>query len=114
MNKSKEETIRFRLDKSDEVMREAKALVAIKSWSGTVSRLYYSTFHVVSALMLDRDIRIKAHAGAKAMFDLYFVKTSMVEVKWSKLYSRLSDARHSSDYGAFIEFTADDVLPLVP
>ncbi len=48
------------------------------------------------------------------MFDLHFVKTNKVDVKWSKLYSRLSDARHSSDYGAFVEFTADDVLPLLP
>jgi uncharacterized protein (UPF0332 family) len=114
MNKSKEETIRFRLDKSDEVMREAKALVAIKSWSGTVSRLYYSAFHVVSALMLDRDIRIKAHSGAKAMSELHFIKTGEVESKWSKFYTRLFENRNDSDYEDFAVFTADDVLPLVP
>lgn len=64
--------------------------------------------------MVYTNIPVNSHAGAKAMFDLHFVKTNLVEVKWSKLYSRLSDARHSSDYGAFIDFTADDVLPLVP
>jgi uncharacterized protein (UPF0332 family) len=47
------------------------------------------------------------------MFDLHFVKTGHVDVKWSKLYSRLSDARHRSDYGAFIEFSEEDVRPLL-
>lgn len=75
MSKSKSETIVFRLKKSDEVLVEAKALAAIGSWAGAVSRLYYSAFHALSALMLQRDIRIKAHAGAKAMFELHIVKT---------------------------------------
>ena len=89
MSKSKAETIGFRLKKSDEAMLEAKALLAIESWAGAVNRLYYSAFHAVSALMLQRDIRIKAHAGAKAMFELHIVKTGEVDAKWSKFYTRL-------------------------
>ena len=114
MSKSKAETIGFRLKKSDEVMLEAKALLAIESWAGAVNRLYYSAFHAVSALMLQRDIRIKAHAGAKAMFELHIVKTGEVDAKWSKFYTRLFENRNDSDYEDFAIFTGDDVLPLVP
>ncbi|WP_410528594.1 hypothetical protein [Spirosoma sp. KUDC1026] len=57
---------------------------------------------------------MKSHAGAKAMFELHFVKTGRVEIKWSKLYSRLSSARHDSDYGAFTTLTEEDILPLYP
>ena len=114
MSKSKGETILFRLEKSDKLMLDANALVAIESWASAVNRLYYSAFHAVSALLLDRDIRIKAHSGAKAMFELHMVKTGEVEVKWSKFYTRLFENRNDSDYEDFAVFTAEDVLPLLP
>lgn len=114
MNNTVAETITFRLAKSDEVMRDAQTLIAAKSWNGAMNRLYYSAFHAVSALMLARSIRIKAHAGAKAMFELHFVKPGIVDVKWSKFYTRLFENRNDSDYEDFIVFTADDILPPVP
>lgn len=64
--------------------------------------------------MTHEDIPIKSHSGAKAMFELHFVKTGRTDAKWSKIYSRLSSARHDSDYGAFTVFTEEDILPLLP
>ncbi|GAB2523744.1 hypothetical protein GCM10027085_12630 [Spirosoma aerophilum] len=66
------------------------------------------------ALMTQEDIRIKSHSGAKAMFELHFIKTGKVESRWGKLYVRLSDARHESDYAAFSTFDENDIVPLLP
>lgn len=47
------------------------------------------------------------------MLELHFIKTGRINKVWGKFYNNLSDSWEESDYGAFIEFTADDVLPLV-
>ncbi len=69
MSKSKAETIAFRRDKLEECLQAALTLIDAENWPSAVNRLYYSVFHVVSALMLQRDIRVKTHTGAKAMFE---------------------------------------------
>ncbi len=114
MSNYKEDLIAYRIERADALLQTSRNLAEDKDWFSTVNRLYYSVYQAVSALLVKSDIPVNSHAGAKAMFDLHFVKAGHVEVKWSKLYSRLSDARHRSDYGAFIEFTEQDILPLLP
>lgn len=48
------------------------------------------------------------------MFELHFIKSGKVEATWGKLYKRLSDARHESDYVAFTSFDQQDIVPLLP
>lgn len=114
MKKTKEEILAFRLQKSDMVLKEAKSLSEGNYWEGAVNRLYYSAFHVLSALMLHHNIRIKSHAGAKAMFELHFIKSGKVNREWSKFYTKLFENRNDSDYEDFAVFTEQDILPLLP
>lgn len=114
MNDEKRALITYRLECSDEMMSDAQALAAEGRWKSVVSRLYYAVFQAVSALMIQESIRIKSHSGAKAMIELHFVKTEIIEKKWSKFYNNLSASRDESDYGAFVTYTAEDVLPLIP
>jgi len=114
MNDYKKELIAYRTERADALLQTSRNLAEDKDWFSTVNRLYYSVYQAVSALLVKSDIPVNSHAGAKAMFDLHFVKAGRAGVEWSKLYSRLSDARHRSDYGAFIEFNEADVLPLIP
>lgn len=114
MTKSKAETIAFRLGKAEQNLNDAVLLADNKSWNGAVNRLYYAAFHGVSALLLQHDIPLKTHVGAKAMFDLHVVKAGQISKEWSKFYTRLFENRNDSDYEDFAVFTADEVLPLIP
>lgn len=51
--------------------------------------------------------------GAKAMFDLHFIKPGKVDVLWSKFYAKLAKSRNDCDYEDFAIFTEEDVLPLL-
>ena len=106
----KQALIAYRLECSDEMMKDAQVLAIEGRWKSFVSRLYYAVFQAV----FQEGIRIKSHSGAKAMLELRFVKTGIIEKKWSKFYNSLSDSREESDYGAFVVYTAEDVLPLLP
>ncbi len=114
MSEGKQALIAYRLEMSDEMMSDARSLLDEERWKSAVNRLYYAVFQVVSALMLQEGIRIKSHSGAKAMLELHFIKTGRIEKQWSKFYNDLSDSREESDYGAFVSYTANDVLPLLP
>lgn len=114
MNNEKHSLIAYRLECSDEMMSDAQSLIAEGRWKSAVNRLYYAVFQAVSALMIQESIRIKSHSGAKAMLELYFIKTERIDKKWSKFYNNLSDSREESDYGAYVIFTEEDVFPLLP
>lgn len=114
MKKSKAETVAYRLTKAGEDLSDAKTLSIVGSWNGAVNRLYYAAFHAVSALLLQHDVVVKSHVGAKGLFELHFVKTGRLDRKWSKFYTRLFENRNDSDYEDFAVFTADDVVPLIP
>jgi uncharacterized protein (UPF0332 family) len=110
----KKALIAYRLACADEMISDARSLVGEERWKSAVSRLYYAVFQSVSALMIQESIRIKSHSGAKAMLELHFIKTGQIDKVWGKFYNNLSDSREESDYGAFVAYTADDVLPLLP
>lgn len=114
MSGNKNDLIIYRIERADMTFETARRLIRDQDWFGAANRLYYAVFQIISALMTQQDIRIKSHSGAKAMFELHFIKTGKVESKWGKLYLRLSDARHESDYAAFSSFDEDDILPLLP
>lgn len=114
MNYEIQSLISYRLECSDEMMSDARALIAEGGWKSAVNRLYYAVFQVVSALMIQESIRIKSHSGAKAMLELHFIKTERIDKRWGKFYNNLSDNREESDYGAYVVFTEDDIIPLLP
>ena len=114
MTEPQQALIAYRLERADEMLDDARALLKEDRLRSVVNRLYYAVFQAVSALMIKENIRIKSHSGAKAMFELHFIKTKRIENQWGKFYVNLSDSREESDYGAFVSFNPDDVLPLVP
>lgn len=114
MNDDKKDLINYRIERADMTFETAQRLIEDQDWFGATNRLYYAIYQIISALMTQEGIRIKSHSGAKAMFELHFIKTGKVDSKWGKLYTRLSDARHESDYMPFTTFSQEDILPLLP
>lgn len=64
-----------------------------------VSRLYYAAFHAVTALLTANGIQAKTHGAIKGQFALHFIKTGVLDPKFSKLLSELFDNRQKGDYG---------------
>jgi len=114
MNSGRDDLINYRIERAYLTLDSARRMIVDEDWFGAANRLYYAVYQIVSALMLHEGIRIKSHSGAKAMFELHFVKTGVLTPNWSKLYTRLSDARQESDYAPFANFDREDIAPLLP
>lgn len=110
---TKEDYIAYRLLKSKEIFDDAQLLADNHRWNSCVNRLYYSSFYIVSALLYKNEYTSETHSGVKTQFNLHFIKSGLVDVRYGKLYSNLFDWRQESDYADFIDFDEETVKPLI-
>jgi uncharacterized protein (UPF0332 family) len=73
-----------------------------------VSRLYYSVYHVLRALLLTRGLQPRSHEGALTLFSLHFVKTGLFLPADAHAFSRLLKYRQEADYNASYVFAPPD------
>jgi uncharacterized protein (UPF0332 family) len=113
MNGNAHAIIAYRLTKADEAFDLAKIAIEKKYWNSAASRMYYTCFHLITALFAKYNITTHTHSGAKAVFGSSFIKEGLVEAKWGKLFANLLDKRQIGDYGDFAYLTEEEILPLV-
>ncbi|MDT3738599.1 MAG: HEPN domain-containing protein [Candidatus Kapabacteria bacterium] len=113
MNGSKNDYINYRLSKSKEIFEDAILLADNQRWNSCVNRLYYSSFYFVSSLLIKQGVKSESHNGVKTQFNLHFIKSGKLDIKYGKLYSNLFHWRQESDYADFIDFDEETVKPLI-
>ena len=113
MTYSKQELVKYRLDRAYESFEEAIILSEKGKWNAVINRLYYACFYSVNALFLNNGIISKTHSGARSLFHLHFIKTKLIENQIGEYYSRVFDLRHSGDYQDMIILTKEKIEPLI-
>lgn len=107
------EYIRNRKMRSDELFADALLLAENQSWRSCINRLYYSVFHLVTALLNLDNINARTHEGLKSKFLQQYIKTEIISVGLGKAYSKILDWRLESDYSIISEFSIDDVEKII-
>ena len=113
MTVKKSDYINYRFKGAEESFEEALIMIENKKWNAAVSRLYYSCYYAVIALLLKSNIEARSHSGVRTKFSDTFIKTGDIDVKFGKLFSHLADYRQKNDYGDLYDFDDKIVLPLV-
>jgi uncharacterized protein len=113
MSGTKEDIIEYRIDKSLRTFGDAKALAAIGRWNNCMKLLYYSSFHLVTALLLKNSIKAETHKGVRTQFYNHFIKTEILSKECSDFYSKIFNWRQEEDYEDFINFDEETVMPLI-
>lgn len=90
--------VKYRIEKSDNALKEADLLAEHGHFDNAVTRLYY----LVSALLIKNSIEATTHAGVKRMFSLKFIATGLLDAKYIRTYSKLLQGRQMSDYEDFV------------
>jgi uncharacterized protein (UPF0332 family) len=111
--KNKSEYIWYRFNRSLESLDDARIMIENKRWNTAINRLYYACFYAVIALLLKNDIETQTHNGARSRFSEEYIKNGVIDKKFGKLFSQLSDFRQKGDYGDLFDFEDKIVLPLV-
>lgn len=113
MKYSKEEIIRYRIERAFESIEEAKILSQFQHWNTVVNRLYYACFYIVQALLIMNDAKVSTHSGTKTEFHRRFIKTEILPRELGKLYSNLFNKRQEGDYQVIEKFLEEDIKPLI-
>lgn len=104
--------IAYRIRKSEQTMIEAQDCAKMKHWSLAANRLYYTLFHVASALLVDKGYTSKTHNGIICIIGQEFVSKGLLTSEDGRLLSRLQNMRQSGDYDDMFDWTEEDIQPL--
>lgn len=67
-------------------------------YGSAIDRAYYAISYAANALLVTQGVARSKHSGVIAAFRKHFVKPGLIEVEYSRIYGRLMDNRHMSDY----------------
>lgn len=101
--------VRYRLEKAEEAYTAAKILYDAAQWNAAINRLYYACFYAASAILLDRHIGAKSHAGVLGMFSEHIVRTGEISLDVFRVYSKLLGWRTKGDYSDMFDYTKEDL-----
>jgi len=93
----------YRLKQAEESLLEMDVLKHSGHIRGAINRAYYAMFYAIQALVVQQKAQISKHSGAISFFDKEFVKTGIVDKRFSKWLHRLFDLRQDGDYGSMFE-----------
>lgn len=107
----KKAVIKYRIEKAHKTYDEAQAVAKMGYWSLTGNRLYYSVYHMVSALMLDKGFSVRTHAGMIHLLGEKFILTGLLDRTYGRFVSRLYELRQSGDYDDLFDATEEEIMP---
>lgn len=110
---SKQDLIKYRIERARESLTEAKILSESGHWNTVANRLYYSVFYAVNSLFIKFDLSSSSHSGTKTVFNKEFIKTGILDKDTGKLYNNLFNKRHEGDYQDFQTFDKKTIFPLI-
>lgn len=105
--------IRFRIEKAHKSFDEAKAVAGLRYWSLAGNRLYYATYYMASALLLDKGISVKTHAGTIHLLGQKIINSGLLDKAYGRLFSRLYELRQVGDYDDMFDATEQEVKPYI-
>ncbi len=98
-----DELVKLRLERAEELVKEAKKLLEDNSFKSANNRAYYAMEKAITALLIDKRIETKTHNGAMKMFNVEYVRgeNAVFTNEDYRLVSKAEQIRNSSDYDDF-------------
>ncbi len=105
---------KIRLERAVEFYDDAIALYKEGRYRSAASRLYFSVFHAMRAVLALDGIDRKHHSGIISEFRRLYVKTGIFDREVSSIIATMSLMRHDSDYDDYIPIEKEDLDDMFP
>lgn len=112
-NEDREALISYRKEKAEQVFIEAVDNARLNHWSLAANRLYYALFHIATALLINKGINVKSHAGVICALGQQIVNAGLLSKDDARLVSKLQHMRQSGDYDDLFDWEQEDVEPYI-
>jgi uncharacterized protein (UPF0332 family) len=104
----KEEARKF-LEKAGRTLRAAEGLLREGDYESVAGRCYYAMLHAAQALLRERGLRYRKHAGVHAAYGEHFAKTGLLDPKYHRWLLDAFDDRLRGDYDIDASFDKESV-----
>ena len=108
MERSLIDLARYRIERADENLADAAALLKMGSYASSANRAYYAAFHALRAVNSLDGFDSSKHSGVISHFNQMYIKTGLLDKQISKLVSGLMRVRERADYDDFVVITQED------
>lgn len=108
MHDNKTALMRYRLDMSKEQLRSSEILLDAGNYKDSIGRSYYSMFTATRALLALDCVDFSKHTGVISYFQKEYVKTGIIDKKYSKFLSEAFQIRNNTDYADFFIVSKED------
>ena len=92
---------KYRFEKANELLADAKLLLESESYKSSNNRAYYSIFHAMRAVLALDGVEFRKHSGNIQFFIREHVKTAHFDLSASEIVLSASRIRNASDYDDF-------------
>jgi len=94
--------IKYRLQKAENTLSDAKNYINDATMEFTINRIYYAMFYAVNAILITKGLSSSKHSGVCAFFNKEFVNKRVIEGEWGEFYSNMFKRRQKGDYQDFV------------
>jgi len=108
----KDELVAYRMKRAKETYNEIHLHIDNKLYHTAGSRLYYSCYYAVSALLLLNGFSPKTHLGIRRLFGDNFIKAGIISKEIGKCFNELYNLRQTGDYDDLKEITKEMIEEL--
>ncbi|TMA87837.1 MAG: HEPN domain-containing protein [Deltaproteobacteria bacterium] len=108
----KESTEKF-LEKAFRSLQAAERLTKSGDAEFGVGRAYYAMFYAAEALLNEKGLRFRKHAGVHSAFAEQFVKSGLIDKRYHRWLLAGFSKRITADYGIEAELTLEDATLLI-
>lgn len=108
----KEDTAKL-LEKASRSLQAAERLAKNGDAEFAVSRVYYAMFYVSQALLNEKGLRFRKHAGVHSAIAEHFVKSGLIDKRYHRWLLAAFSKRITADYGIEAELTGEDATVLI-
>ena len=114
MIRSKNELIKYRIERAFECLDEARILAESNYWNTVANRLYYACFYIVGALIIKHEPLTNSHLDVKSVFWNDFVETGILDKNLGEFYEELFLKSQEEDFDEIKVYQQEEIGPLSP
>lgn len=99
---------RYRLEKAERLLDDAKLLLKESRWESSVNRSYYAALSAAKAVLILFGIDPKTHEGVKTMVNKKLILEGLMPKEYGKWFRNLLFEREDADYADYVTIDSSD------
>lgn len=92
---------KYRIEKAKECIKDAEVLEESNGYVSAANRSYYAIFHAIRAVLALEGVDRKKHSAVISYFQQHYIKTGILDRKYSSILQNAFEVRQESDYEDF-------------